>query len=92
MNNTLFRKQNNKYYDVDFYLNDRVISSDSISNIKFKKIKSIMVEQAEGEKKVWLEFTLIPRLFWFFFGIEHKKMNAQKKGIKVVHLKAQRIC
>ena len=36
---------------MDFYLNDRVISSDSISNIKFKKIKSIMVEQAEGEKK-----------------------------------------
>ncbi|MDG1940962.1 MAG: hypothetical protein P8I54_01150 [Flavobacteriaceae bacterium] len=51
MNNTLFRKRNNKCYDVDFYLNDRVISSDSISNIKFKKIKSIMVEQAEGEKK-----------------------------------------
>jgi hypothetical protein len=51
MNNTLFRKQNNKNYDVDFYLNDRVISSDSISNIKSKKIKSIMVEQVEGEKK-----------------------------------------
>jgi hypothetical protein len=51
MNNTLFRKQNNKYYDVDLYLNDRVISSDSISNIKSKKIKSIMVEQVEGEKK-----------------------------------------
>ena len=51
MNNTLIRKQNNKYYDVDFYLNDRVISSDSISNIKSKKIKSIMVEQVEGEKK-----------------------------------------
>jgi hypothetical protein len=51
MNNILFRKQNNKYYDVDFYLNDRVISSDSISNIKSKKIKSIMVEQVEGEKK-----------------------------------------
>lgn len=44
-------KQNNDYYDVDFFLNDRVISSDSISNIKFKKIKSIMVEQVEGEKK-----------------------------------------
>lgn len=77
---------------MDFFLNDRVISSDSISNIKFKKIKSIMVEQAEGKKKEWLELTLILRLFWFFFGIEHKKMNAQKKGIKVVHLKAQRIC